>query len=51
MKMVVMGSSDPSGTMRPVKLAVLMEEYPAKDFKLMQTAMNVLLVLNCNNKN
>jgi hypothetical protein len=49
--MVVIGRCLPSGTMRPVKLAVLMEEYPAKDFKLMQTAMNVLLVLNCNNKN
>jgi hypothetical protein len=49
--MVVIGLCNPSGTMRPVKLAVLMEEYPVKDFKLTQTAMNVLLVLNCNNKN
>jgi hypothetical protein len=50
--MVVIGSGDPSGTMRPVKsAAVLMEEYPVKDFKLTQTAMNVLLVFNCNNKN
>ena len=35
---VVIGRCLPSGTMRPVKLAVLMEDYPAKDFKLMQTA-------------
>jgi hypothetical protein len=38
MKMVVIGLCNPSGTMRPVKLAVLMEEYPVKDFKLTQTA-------------